>query len=247
MSKMRFEDSHSGGFFAKKGFYIALAVCLIAVGAASWTAIRTLVIPPESVTELSSRSWTSTPPFFEEADNNQSGIAPWQPPSSSVPEKSESVQQEAAVTGEEPQVEEVNAIAGFFVMPAAGQIDKRYSETELLYSKTYRDYRSHFGIDIAAERGAAVRSAGSGRVTDIYLDPLLGQTVVIDHGNSIIAYYSGLGKDVLVKKEQAVEADTVLGAVDMIPCESLDPPHIHFAMKKDGKWISPLHTMGMMN
>ena len=37
MSKIKFDKEQS--FFERKGFYIALAICLIAVGAASYAAV----------------------------------------------------------------------------------------------------------------------------------------------------------------------------------------------------------------
>jgi murein DD-endopeptidase MepM/ murein hydrolase activator NlpD len=62
----------------------------------------------------------------------------------------------------------------------------------------------------------------------------------------LIAYYSGLAKEVSVKKGQAVESGKIIGVVDIVPSECSDDPHLHFAMKKNGKWASPLEIMGML-
>ena len=82
-------------------------------------------------------------------------------------------------------------------------------------------------------------------VSDVYFDTIYGQSVVIDHGNGIFAYYSALHKEVIVSKGDVVKANTPLGAIDVVPCEISDPPHVHLAMKKDNIWVSPLKTMGM--
>jgi murein DD-endopeptidase MepM/ murein hydrolase activator NlpD len=80
----------------------------------------------------------------------------------------------------------------------------------------------------------------SGTVTDVYIDPSLGVTVVIDHGSNIIGYYSNLAADVPVTSGDNVSAGSVIGvAGNTADSEISEAPHIHFALRKNGVWIDP--------
>lgn len=242
MSKINFEQSKLGKFFSGKGFYVVLAFCLLAVGAAAWTAVNTLQAPPIDTGELST-SFQS-----ESSDNSLTNVGKAvsdaiDDRSSSSADKSSS--RPAASSNTSSAAEVAAPKANFFVLPVTGDIIKKFSDTELQYSETFRDMRIHYGVDIAADKGTRVNSAGDGTVSDVFDDPLWGSTVVIDHGNGLIGYYCGLNKQPTVKKGDVVEAGTQLGSIDTIPCESLDSPHLHLAFKKDDKWVSPLKLMEM--
>ena len=131
-----------------------------------------------------------------------------------------------------------------FSLPIKGNISKSFSLTELKYSKTYDDMRTHNGIDIIAETGTVVKSVANGKVHDIYDDLLLGKTLVIDHGDKTFSYYCGLN-DVSVKKGDEVTMSKVIGTVGEVPSECMDAPHLHFMIKKDDKFVEPLKLMGL--
>lgn len=135
-----------------------------------------------------------------------------------------------------------NIVANHFVMPVGGTIDKNYSNDKLQFSETYKDWRLHNGIDIATKKGTTVTTAGKGKVKKVYNDELLGETVVIDHGNNILCYYSGL-KNIIVNKGDVLEIGQKIGAVGDIPSEIADEIHIHFAVKKDGKFVDPIEEL----
>lgn len=238
MSKINFDESKAGKFFSGKGFYVVLACCLVAVGAAAWTAIRTVAPPPVDFAELSSSpiaSMTSsnTANVGKTVSGEEDTRTTSKPQSSSKPASS-SVTETAA----KPE-------ATFFVMPITGDIIKKFDDKELQYSETYGDMRVHYGVDIAGDKGSKVKSAGDGTVTDVYADPLWGTTVVIDHGNNIVAYYSGLNKKPSVNKGDVVAPGTILGDISEIPCEIADAPHLHLGIKQGDVWVSPLKLMGM--
>ncbi len=241
MGKIRFEESKLGRFFSGKGFYMVLAACLIAVGAAAWTAISSLSPPPADTGEASLSSSVSQP------DTSAAGLADV---GQTVSDVSDTRSQTAgssqpAETSASDAAEAAAPVANFFVMPVTGDIIKVFSDTELQYSETYKDMRLHTGVDIAADIGTKVKSAGDGTVTDVYMDPLWGSTVVIDHGKGVTAYYAGLNNTPTVDKGEVVAPGTQLGDVGQIPCEAADQPHLHLAIKQDGQWVSPLALMGM--
>jgi murein DD-endopeptidase MepM/ murein hydrolase activator NlpD len=133
------------------------------------------------------------------------------------------------------------ALAGAaMVRPVSGDIQNGFSDGELVKSKTLNVWKTHDGIDITASPGENVKSMTSGTVTDVYIDPSLGVTVVIDHGNNIIGLYSNLAADVPVIAGDGVSAGSVIGvAGSTADSEISEAPHIHFALKKNGVWIDP--------
>ncbi len=135
-----------------------------------------------------------------------------------------------------------STVAQFFVMPVGGVITKNFSNEKLQFDETYNDWRVHLALDIAAEKGTEIHSAGDGIVNDIYEDDLLGQVVIIDHGNGIIAHYCGVLSP-KIEKGQIVAAGDVIGGVGKVPSESVEQFHLHFAVQKDGQWVDPVKTL----
>jgi murein DD-endopeptidase MepM/ murein hydrolase activator NlpD len=148
--------------------------------------------------------------------------------------------EEPAGTGS-PVIAAAEALAGeAMVRPVSGDIQNGFSDGELVKSKTLNVWKTHDGIDITADQGENVKSMTSGTVTDVYIDPSLGVTVVIDHGNNITGYYSNLAADVPVTAGEGVSAGSVIGAAgNTADSEISEAPHIHFALKKNGVWIDP--------
>lgn len=132
------------------------------------------------------------------------------------------------------------------VMPINGEIVSAYSGGELVKS-TGGVWRTHDGVDIAAEEGAGVKAMTSGTVTDIYSDPLWGNCVVVDHGNTLNGYYFGLADDVSVDIGDRLNAGEVLAKVgNTADIESDLGPHLHFALKYQDKWIDPVEYIEPM-
>ena len=243
MGKIRFEESKLGRFFSGKGFYMVLAACLVAVGAAAWTAISSLAPPPVDTGDLGSSSLSDSVGIVS-SEPEGGGQAPVDKKVSDVAKSSEP---EGSKPDSKPAVssEPASPTATFFALPVTGDIIKVYNDTELQYSETFKDMRLHTGVDIAADLGTKVKAAGDGKVTDVLDDPMWGSTVVIDHGNGVTVYYCGLNKQPTVAKGDVVAPGTQLGDVGEVPCEAADQHHLHLAIQKDGKWVSPLAFMGM--
>ncbi len=83
-----------------------------------------------------------------------------------------------------------------FIWPVWGRISGIYGSQRILNGKPRQP---HYGIDIAAPVGVAVRAAAAGQVTmamDLYFT---GGTIIIDHGYGLNSTYSHLD-DMLVQK-----------------------------------------------
>ena len=124
--------------------------------------------------------------------------------------------------------------------PVQGEVINEYSWGELVKT-TGGVWRTHDGIDIAAQEGEAVKAMTSGSVTDIYSDTLWGNCVVVDHGDTLTGYYYGLSPDIKVTVGESVSAGTVIGTVgNTADIESDMDSHLHFALKYEGMWIDPV-------
>lgn len=261
MNKINFDNKKSEGFFARKGFYIALATCLIAVGAATWTAVNTfsslggdttLDVPSDTSSQQDISSDFSRPSSMysvvsgvDESSSYTSSSEEYEslPSESSEPDvSSEDTSSEIQAAQTDPAEPEP---AVTYVLPVSGTITKKYSGTELQYSSTYNDWRIHQGIDIAADSGAEVAAIAGGTVTEVYSDPLWGTTIVIEHRNGVVSYYSGLDSETNVQVGDTVSTSQKIGKLGTIPCESADGIHLHLGIKQNDEWVSPLEIMGI--
>lgn len=135
-----------------------------------------------------------------------------------------------------------NTLTGF-VLPVDGEIITPYSNGEMVKSLTLNDWRTHDGVDIAADTGTPVKACNSGTVESVSADPLWGTTVVLSHTDGTKSYYMGLDKNVPVSKGQQVALGEVIGSVgDTAEIEQALSSHLHFAMKQNGNWIDPIQN-----
>ncbi|NLW70453.1 MAG: M23 family metallopeptidase [Eubacteriaceae bacterium] len=115
-------------------------------------------------------------------------------------------------------------------------------KTSPVYSVTFKEYRSdHNGVDIRADLGENVKCVYEGKVSQITKDAKLGNTVTIDHGNSIISIYANLSEDIKVTVGEKVGAGKVLATVGSSAAYELaDEPHLHFGVKAFGDYVNPM-------
>lgn len=209
--------------FGGRGYYIALALCLAAIGTIGYFALRER---PVTVKQQ------------EPAPTLDIQPAPTQPVVKPAP---------VVIPEPEPQPEitEPAELLPQVVSPLDGTTVTVFSMTELLYDTTMADWRTHDGIDVQAEEGAAVKTAAGGTVQSVTDDELMGTTVVIDHEGGYSTRYSSLQKDVPVTAGQQVVAGEVIGRVGTTSAaESQMGPHLHFSVSRDGAVIDPRDYVG---
>lgn len=129
-----------------------------------------------------------------------------------------------------------------FSLPTSGYIMKEFCIDVPVFSFTMQDYRTHSGIDISAPTGSAVCSIASGKITDIYNDPLFGKTIEVDHGGGLVSVYSNLNDELAegIVVGISVGEGQILGAVGnsaIIECAESD--HLHFEISLNNKHIDP--------
>lgn len=124
--------------------------------------------------------------------------------------------------------------------PVDGEISKDFADETLLYSDTLKEWTTHMGIDIKAEKTTIVKSAYNGIVESIKNDPRYGLTITIDHENGFKTVYSNLLTSEFVNEGERVEEGKTIGTVgESASFESLEEPHLHFEVLKDNINVNP--------
>jgi len=101
----------------------------------------------------------------------------------------------------------------------------------------FGDVRTHTGIDFRAATGTPVRAAGVGTV--VYAGPRggYGNTVIIDHGNSLATLYAHLSS-IAVGNGTRVARGQLVGRAGSTGYST--GPHLHFEVRARGVPVDPL-------
>lgn len=127
-----------------------------------------------------------------------------------------------------------------FIMPVSGEVTFEYAKDKLVYSKTLEEWRTHEGLDLAADRGTPVKAVADGVVSDIKNDPRFGIIVVIDHANGLKSEYANLASDDMVTVNQKIKQGDIIGSVgNTAAFESAEQSHLHFEVLKDNASVDP--------
>ena len=148
---------------------------------------------------------------------------------------------EAATEASQPASEEPTEKPALkTAAPVAGQTVAEFAADCLGYNETTRDWRTHAGLDIAAEEGAQVCAAAAGTVYSVYDDEELGMTVVITHDGGYTTQYASLAAEVSVTPGDAVALGQPIGTVGTTALlESALEPHVHFSVTCNGDPMDP--------
>ena len=206
MSKKKFTGSVNG-----KGYYIALALCAVAIGISGFLYYRNAEKPGPSANGETIVNPDDTPVVATNPDGTP-----------------------VTVPGD-PVKKPLHTVS-----PVEGQTVAVYAMDSLTYNATTRDWRVHNGIDIAAEAGTEVHAAADGEVYTVYEDEQMGMTVVIRHEGGYTTHYGSLSQDVAVKAGDKVKLGQTIGTVGCTALmESALPDHVCFRVTLDGEIIDP--------
>ena len=225
----RFDSGKVRAMFGGRGFYIALALCLVVVGVLGWYAVFGGEEPVEET--------VNPAPVVEQQPEEPDPVVD-QPPVEEPP------QEEPAV---EPVIQpvEVEELLPQVISPLDGTTVTVFSMTELLYDETMGDWRTHNGLDIQAAEGDAVKTAAGGVVVEVVDDELMGTTVIIEHAGGYTTQYSSLLPDPPVGKGREVFAGDIIGYVGATAAaESTMGPHLHFSVFQNGEIVDPAEYVG---
>ena len=225
----RLQSALGGG-----GFYVVLAACVLAAGIGGYFLLTggaeetaPLQEPEEEPTQTEAVSPVTDLPVQTEETIQE-------------PEPEEEPQPAAAVSELVDDTPVAAAVPKLVVAPLKGEVLTAFSVDQLVYSETLGDWRTHDGMDIAADAGTKVLAASGGKVISVTEDALMGTTVVLDHGDGYQTTYASLQAKPTVAKGDTVTAGQVIGAVGATAAaESAQGPHLHFTVSKDGDALDP--------
>lgn len=243
----------AGGFVEGKGFYIVLFLCVAAIGISGYYLFSGLtrqpggfgqeVISPKNgqvaVEDRQGGQTPSTPAVPQTGEDKEQDKDTVQPSAQTKPAEDSA----AAPKSEDAKSDEAPT-ATTFVWPVDGAVERDFSLEVFAYDTTMGDWRTHGGVDIAAELGAPVSACAAGTVTDVRSDDMMGYTVIVDHGRGIESVYANLAEGVEVQSGDTVEPGTHLGCVGTSAIsESASPSHLHFEMMEYGVSVDPMNYL----
>lgn len=238
-----------GEFVLGKGFYIVLFLCVAAIGISGYFLIdyvnveeetQSVTANPSITLPDSSASVTTPKPDKEAEQETKETEKSVQLPMTDDPEAAEQngQQQEAPET---QQQETKNVV---YTWPVKGEILRTFSLETLSYDVTMGDWRTHNGIDIAAEVGWNVMAAGEGQVVDVFEDALMGVTVVVQQPDGVVATYANLQSNPPVSVGDMVDTGSILGQVgETAIAESGLNSHLHLEMTANEQAVDPLNYL----
>jgi murein DD-endopeptidase MepM/ murein hydrolase activator NlpD len=233
-----------GDFVAGKGFYIALALCVAAIGVSGYflfshfgdSGADVAVDGPVSVVVTPAPSTEVTAPAVSSAPSPSPAASTSPAPS---PSPSDSPSPETA----QPSPSS-SAAASVFTWPVRGEVLSDFSLEVLAYDETMGDWRTHSGLDIATSLGTQVGAMAAGTVEQVYDDDLMGTTVVIDHGDGLKSRYSNLASTPTVSVGDAVSPGSVIGSVgETALAEQTRKAHLHLEVTQDGLAVDPANYL----
>lgn len=226
-----------GDFVMGKGFYIVLTLCVATIGISGYYLVSVFNSGEDPAPQQVSGGAQVVVPKDE-------GVQPPVPDQSGVPQLDEYEKEDVKNETTPAPVQEQPAavvVPPVYTWPVKGEIASPFSLEVLAYDETMGDWRTHSGVDISAQPGTRVLAMSSGTVSQVYEDDLMGNAVVIDHGEGLVSYYYNLTASPTVSEGDEVVTGTVIGAVgESAIAESGRPSHLHLEVSLDGRAVDPV-------
>ncbi|MEM1102840.1 MAG: M23 family metallopeptidase [Pseudomonadota bacterium] len=128
-----------------------------------------------------------------------------------------------------------------FIWPVTGRISGVFGSQRVLNGKPKRP---HYGLDVAAPTGTAVKAPAGGVVrlaeTDMYFE---GGLIFLDHGHGIESAFLHLSRVDVEPGDQIAQGD-VIGAVGSTGRST--GPHLHWSIRWAGQQLDPAYLVPPM-
>lgn len=96
----------------------------------------------------------------------------------------------------------------------------------------------HSGVDLAADYGSAIGAFADGTVDYIGESPAYGQYLQIKHADGVTTFYAHCSKLCVQQGQKVSRGDKV---AEVGNTGNVTGTHLHFELKKDGKFLNPLN------
>ena len=218
-------------FVLGKGFYIALVLCVAVIGISGYYLADT--VTPDAPAGGKAQVQVPEPKPTPRA---QPKPAPKPAP------KPEPKPQPQLKDPEPEQKKDKKPVV--YTWPVKGAVIREFNVEALSPDPTMGDWRTHEGMDIAAEEGSEVLAIGAGRVKECYEDGMMGTTVVVEHGDGVTSVYCGLAEELKIKAGDQVETGAVIGTVgNTALAESGMESHLHLETWREGGPTDPSYYL----
>lgn len=148
----------------------------------------------------------------------------------------------AQPTAAEPTVPVAETMPSL-LLPVSGSLLRAHDLDVPTWSNTMADYRTHCGMDIAAQMGASVCAAADGTVAQIWTDPMMGQCISVKHAGDGLSIYRNLSPILPVGIAEGVEVragQLIANVGESAMIEIAEEPHVHFELMVGGEYVNPL-------
>jgi murein DD-endopeptidase MepM/ murein hydrolase activator NlpD len=108
------------------------------------------------------------------------------------------------------------------------------------YHPILKRYRPHHGTDFGAKKGTPLLAVNVGKVSFAGRMGGYGKVVKIKHPGGYESLYAHQSRT-RVKRGQKVKKGQIIGYVGSTGRST--GPHLHFGMKKNGRWINPMKVL----
>ena len=127
-----------------------------------------------------------------------------------------------------------------FEVPIQGEIIREFVTDSLVYSDTLKEWVTHNGVDIKADKTSVVSASADGTVYAIKNDPRYGLTVIINHDDGYQTIYSNLlTAEFVVEGEEVTQGQSIGTVGNSATFEIADEYHLHFELLKDDEYLDP--------
>ena len=124
---------------------------------------------------------------------------------------------------------------------------KDFSNKELQYNDTLKQWEIHKAVDISSDTSNNVLAIANGTVTNVYTNYLEGGVIEITHDNGIKSVYKSL-EDISVKNGDYVNAGDVIASVSSSMARELNTGnHLHFEMFENDLSVNPNNYIDFSN
>jgi len=204
-----------------RAFAVTLAICLIAVATVTVYSLRDSLFAPGPDAESQPAPTTTTTTATTQPHKDVVD------PVTGVPDDRT-----------QPPTTTTAPAADLFVLPVSNTVSVPFSR-DPVYNPTMGDWRTHNGVDFAAEIGDTVMSVADGRVLAIAEDTLWGSLIRIQHGD-LVATYCGVEPAKELQVDDEVKAGETIGCLTIVPCELLEGGHLHLELMAGQDYVDPL-------
>jgi murein DD-endopeptidase MepM/ murein hydrolase activator NlpD len=101
-------------------------------------------------------------------------------------------------------------------------------------------YRPHHGTDFGGRKGVPILATDAGKVSFSGWKGGYGKVVQVKHKDGFESLYAHLSKR-LVKRGEKVKRGQIIGSMGSTGRST--GPHLHFGLKRRGKWVNPMRYL----